>query len=455
MKKLTNRNLAVKVTLACALAGWMCWTAGNCNAQTPPANPPPLPPELQEVVTLSREHMSDDVITAYVRNSGKSYTLSADQIIYLNSQGVSQHVISTLLETPPAPSVSAQPQPPPAPTPGPAPTPMQAPQPPVAAMPQPGAPPPPAETPPLTPPEGVPAADVNYDYFHAQLAPFGTWVQVSGYGWCWRPDAAIVANPNWRPYYDMGQWVYTDNGWFWQSDYTWGDIPFHYGNWVLDPAVGWVWVPGYVWGPSWVFWRHAEVDACIGWAPLPPGAVFVDGGWIFNGVHVGVDFDFGLGANFFVFVGYDHFHDGFFRMRGHEYAFHEPRERVDVFYHRSVLRNDFRQDERGRLINDGIGRDRVERLTHRREVPERFQERNPVGDRERLAAQRGAEVHRESGPRDERAPAPERERMGRPSTHEPVSKVYRPPAESRGFRGEPKGGSNEPRGGGSKKRGGD
>ena len=31
---------------------------------------------------------------------------------------------------------------------------------------------------------------VNFDYFHDQLAPFGTWVQVEGYGWCWHPDAA-------------------------------------------------------------------------------------------------------------------------------------------------------------------------------------------------------------------------------------------------------------------------
>ena len=52
----------------------------------------------------------------------------------------------------------------------------------------------------------------------------------------WRPDAAIAANPDWRPYYDMGQWVQTDNGLFWQSDYTWGDIPFHYGRWVLNPV---------------------------------------------------------------------------------------------------------------------------------------------------------------------------------------------------------------------------
>jgi hypothetical protein len=256
-----------------------------------------------------------------------------------------------------------------------------------------------------------PAQVVNFDYFHDQLAPFGTWVQVAGYGWCWHPDAAINLNPDFRPYYDNGQWVYTENGWFWQSNYTWGDIPFHYGNWIIDPTYGWLWVPGYTWGPAWVFWRQAEADGCIGWAPLPPGAVFVDGGWMFHGVRYGVDFDFGLGANFFVFVGYDHFHDGFFRMRGHEYAFHVPRERVREVYGRSVLRNEFRRDAYGRLVNDGIGRDRIERLTNHREEVARFDERNPVGDRARL-----------------NTPRPEQS-VGRPGEpgHEQVGRVFRPP----------------------------
>ena len=40
---------------------------------------------------------------------------------------------------------------------------------------------------------------------------------------------------------------------------------------------------------------------------------------MFNGVRVGVDFDFGLGEACFTFVGHDHFHEGFFRMRDREY----------------------------------------------------------------------------------------------------------------------------------------
>lgn len=264
-----------------------------------------------------------------------------------------------------------------------------------SGAPAPDAPPPPAQV-------------VNYDYFHDQLAPYGTWTSIAGYGRCWHPDAAISADPEWRPYYDMGQWIYSENGWFWQSNYGWGDIPFHYGNWVIISGFGWMWVPGYTWGPAWVFWREAESDGCIGWAPLPPGAVFVGGGWTFHGIHYGVDFDFGLGENYFVFVGCDHFHDGFFRMRGHEYAFHVPREQVHTFYGRSVLRNDFRRDKEGRLVNDGVGRDRIEHLTQRREEVTHFQERNPQVRVIAPEIRPAAESH---------------------EAREVTSKVYRPPLE--------------------------
>jgi len=95
-------------------------------------------------------------------------------------------------------------------------------------------------------------------------------------------------------------------------------------------------------------------------------------------------------------------------MRGHEYAFHLPREQARLVYRRSVPRNDFRRDEHGRLVNDGPGRERVEQLTRRHEEVSRFQERSPhVRDA-------GAETRPGAG------------------SHEPgemISKVYRPPLE--------------------------
>jgi hypothetical protein len=258
-------------------------------------------------------------------------------------------------------------------------------------------------------PPGPPAAEVNFNYFHDQLAPFGTWVQVGG-AMYWRPDSALRANPDWRPYYDMGKWVQTDNGLFWQSDYQWGDIPFHYGRWVRDPVMGWLWAPDYEWGPAWVFWRHAEADGAIGWAPLPVGAVFVGGGFMYRGARVGIDFDFGLGEGMFVFVGYDHFHEGFFRMRGREWAWHIHGDRFHAFYGRSVLRNEFRRDEHGRFVNGGIGHERMERATHGRVEQAHFEERRPVGDRAALAHGAGEKPGEKAG--------------GQAG----ASKVYRPPA---------------------------
>jgi hypothetical protein len=117
---------------------------------------------------------------------------------------------------------------------------------------------------------------------------------------------------------------------------------------------------------------------------------------MFHGVRVGLDFDIGLGEACFTFVGYDHFHEGFFRMRGHEWRYHIDRERMHGFYGRSVIRNDFRRDEHGRFVNNGIGRDRMERVTRGRVEHSNFEERNPVGDRERLAKE-GSGMGKDTG----------------------------------------------------------
>lgn len=434
----------LKAVFKCILVVAICIGAGVfCRAQTPATNAPSLSPDLQEVVTLSREQMADEVITNYIRSTGKSYQLSADQIIYLKNQGVSSPVLSALLQTA---SAGGIPDPAPAPVIATAPAPTA--PPPAPAVSVPSSPPPTAApdsvTPPLVP-TGEPAPEVNLAYFQTQLAPFGTWVQVPGYGLCWYPSQAIAANPDWRPYYDMGHWVQTDNGLFWASDYTWGDIPFHYGRWILRPGYGWLWCPDYTWGPAWVCWRQADADGCIGWAPLPVGAVFVGGAWMFGGVRVDIaTCDFGLGANFFVFVGCDHFHESFFRMRGHEWAYHVPPEREHEFYRRSIVHNDFHRDEHGRFVNDGVGRERMERLTHNRIEQAHFQERNPVGDREKMDRERASarqtqEVRNpgiqravderggQSGAGQQRGPA-ERAEQHMPAASD--SRVYRPFSQS-------------------------
>ena len=109
--------------------------------------------------------------------------------------------------------------------------------------------------------------------FNAPLAAEGVWVNVGSYGRCWHPRSVAA---DWRPYCD-GQWVWTDNGWYWQSDEPWAWACYHYGPWTLDPALGWIWVPGVEWAPAWVVWRSG--GGYTGWAPCAPRGVKVSSDW--------------------------------------------------------------------------------------------------------------------------------------------------------------------------------
>jgi hypothetical protein len=102
--------------------------------------------------------------------------------------------------------------------------------------------------------------------FDETLTPYGDWTDVDGTR-VWRPSVSVVGD-DFQPYATNGQWVSSDYGWYFQSDYPWGWAPFHYGRWALDPNYGWIWIPGTVWAPAWVDWRSG--GGYIGWAPLPP-----------------------------------------------------------------------------------------------------------------------------------------------------------------------------------------
>src|SRR5438128_2442853 len=98
------------------------------------------------------------------------------------------------------------------------------------------------------------AADVSFDYFYDALLPYGEWIEVTGYGYCWRPTDV---DPGWVPYSD-GYWAFTDAGWTWVGYEEFAGIVYHYGRWVNVEEVGWCWVPDYEWGPAWVSWRHSD-----------------------------------------------------------------------------------------------------------------------------------------------------------------------------------------------------
>jgi len=139
-------------------------------------------------------------------------------------------------------------------------------------------------------------SDGNYDVFYDRLAPEGRWLNSDDYGYVWQPNVA-VSETSWRPYSD-GHWVYTDRGWFWDSNESFGWATYHYGRWVLVDGVGWVWVPGQRWAPAWVSWRHTDDDSYVGWAPLPPESSFS----VSVGVQPWADSYYDIGPTAFAFI---------------------------------------------------------------------------------------------------------------------------------------------------------
>ena len=392
-KRMSGMKISLLIGLISVATGCLPWSGATCWGQ---GAPQVLPPGVGEVVKLAQAKMTDDVILAYIRNSNVACALTADQIIYLHGQGVSQNAISAMMRNAGAMPPSANPS---------------------GINPGPGAPPAAPAPMPTVAPVAVPVAapTANFETFRAQLAPFGAWIQVEGYGWCWRPTEAYV-NPEWRPYGDRGHWIYTESGWYWQSEYAWGDTAFHYGRWARDARYGWLWIPDYTWAPAWVCWRHTE--GYCGWAPLPPAARFEAGvGLVFNGRGgVGVELDFGLRDEHFIFVGYDHFWERDF----HRYMV--PRSRVGVIFRGSHVMNNYRVVNH-HLVVEGIGRDRIATYTHRKvevvAAPHgRFDEHRPAEVRHDARPETGPnrgvrETRPQAGPKVGERDRPEERHEGR------------------------------------------
>src|SRR6266436_1908858 len=277
-------------------------TAAEPEISDAPAKPisteKPLPPNIRPteslagMIRLADSGVDENVMLAYVTNSAGTFSLGPEEIIYLNDIGVPAPVVTAMLQHDHMMVESA----------------VNAARPPLVPNTEP-------VDPGLNaaPPEPAPPTDYASDYapeqpaiepsdaaFHDSLAPYGTWVDVGGYGQCWQPSVVSI-NPGWQPYCERGHWVYSDCGWYWLSDYSWGWAPFHYGRWFRHSHLGWCWQPDRVWGPSWVSWRYSN-DYC-GWAPLPPAACFRPGlGFTYRGHSVGFSFNFPIAASCFTFV---------------------------------------------------------------------------------------------------------------------------------------------------------
>jgi len=100
-------------------------------------------------------------------------------------------------------------------------------------------------------------------YGWSDLAYYGNWSYMSGFGYGWIPSV----NAGWYPY-SLGRWCwYPGFGYVWISADPWGWLPYHYGGWEFIPGIGWVWFPGVfgVWSPGLVNWYWGP--GWIGWTP--------------------------------------------------------------------------------------------------------------------------------------------------------------------------------------------
>lgn len=138
----------------------------------------------------------------------------------------------------------------------------------------------------------------DYDVFYTRLSSEeGSWVEAGNYGYCFRPRVS----GDWRPYRD-GHWVWTDHGWYWDSNERFAWATYHYGRWVNIGGTGWCWVPGNQWAPAWVSWR--EGDQYVGWAPLPPEAE----GSEHRSISSWSDSYYDIGPAAYAFIRYSHWH---------------------------------------------------------------------------------------------------------------------------------------------------
>src|ERR1700736_4076386 len=147
----------------------------------------------------------------------------------------------------------------------------------------------------VQPPVQTAGGGDSLDVFYDQLTPMGEWCDCGDYGHVFRPRVPH----GWRPYCN-GHWVWTDRGWYWDSDDGFGWSCYHCGRWIHEEDC-WCWVPGTEWAPAWVSWRTGP-EHC-GWAPLPPEAGFGPG----IGIGGWCDHAYGLGPGAYFFIAFSHF----------------------------------------------------------------------------------------------------------------------------------------------------
>lgn len=90
-------------------------TAALAQIAAAEATAPQLGYGVRQILQLAQAKIGDETILAFIKNSGNSYGLNADQIIYLRQQGLSDAIVTAMLNQPragaalPLPATSAPP----------------------------------------------------------------------------------------------------------------------------------------------------------------------------------------------------------------------------------------------------------------------------------------------------------------------------------------------------------
>ena len=172
-------------------------------------------------------------------------------------------------------------------------------------------------------------------YFYNNLSPYGSWIQINSGVVVWRPT---IIRLDWSPYQD-GRWIWTDDGWYWDSYEPYGNITYHYGRWYFDDYYGWLWYPDYDWAPAWVEWRYD--NDYIGWAPLSPYASF--------SITTGIFFSYTYYAPYYHwhFVSFRHF------CNPYVYNYYVPTKQKYRIYSNTKYRTNYGYNN-GRIQNRGV-----------------------------------------------------------------------------------------------------
>jgi len=105
---------------------------------------------------------------------------------------------------------------------------------------------------------------------YSNLANYGSWQNVPGYGWAWAPNNQ---NQNNFAPYQNGQWAWEPaSGYTWVDNAPYGYPTTHYGSWFNNPSYG-----GWLWQPPGYQYQTSSSALSSAWLPAVV-SFFITGG---------------------------------------------------------------------------------------------------------------------------------------------------------------------------------